>query len=120
MKLRPQTAELLTQRLLYGTLLLVVCALGGAVDVLNTALNPRAVRTAALPEEEEPTGKQATAFASSSSHNRRPGGVRRILASGRHGQPAVARVHGHTFAPPSADLPSQARTLTGAGIFLHC
>ena len=112
--LRP-TSDAPGQRLLRAGVLVLVCVLGGAYDVLNNSFALMVARAASFPEEEEHASKDRAAL--TAAQPSRKGTIR------PHG-PAVDRVAACP-ATPSASSPilptfSAHRTLTGAGIFQHC
>src|SRR5262245_23472702 len=103
------------QCLLRAGTLLLVCALGGAYDVLNNSFAMMAARMASFPEEEEHVTKDRTALVSAAQPSRRgtlrPAGAKTDPVSQGH----------HSSAVPASAATSQAhRSLTGAGIFQRC
>ena len=112
--LRPSADNRFSPVLRAGVLLLV-CALGGACNFLNTSFAVLAARANALPEEEEHTSKDRAALVAAAQPSRK-GTIRpRELSPPRPTRPAAGL--------GSASLPATApahRTLTGAGIYQLC
>lgn len=111
---RPGT-ELRRQRLLRASALLIICALSGGFDLLNSSAWLARIVTPA--EEEEVSGKDRTALTATTLLTRR-GGIRPTTTR--------AKVHSSPSAKPVVDTfafthpVSVHRSLTGAGIFQHC
>jgi hypothetical protein len=104
------------QVLLRAGALLLVCALGGAYDVLNNSFALMAARMASFPEEEEHVTKDRTALVAAAQPSRK-GAIRPATSPGER----VTRRHGDGPAHHSTIPTSPARrSLTGAGIFQHC
>src|SRR3954466_8718221 len=81
--LRP-SCEIGTWRLLRVGTLVLVCALGGAVDVLNNSFAQWLARVASFPEEEEHhTAKDRGALVAAALPSRR-GGLRPTVAAAHH------------------------------------
>jgi len=115
--LRP-SCEIGTCRLLRAGVLVLVCALGGAVDVLNNSFAQWLARVASFPEEEEHhTAKDRGALVAAAQPARK-GGLRPAVAVPHHQSHAHARPVSSAAAVPHA-RPAH-RSLTGAGIFQHC
>jgi hypothetical protein len=115
--LRP-SCEIGTGRLLRAGVLVLVCALGGAVDVLNNSFAQWLARVASFPEEEEQhTAKDRGALVAAA-HPARKGGLRPAVAVAHN----PSHVHARSAASPAAvpHARSAHRSLTGAGIFQHC
>ena len=104
------------QRLLRAGVLVLVCALGGAYDVLNNSFALMSARAASFPEEEEHASKDRAALVAAAQPSRK-GAIRPATPPGER----VSRRHGdgltnHCTVPSS---PAR-RSLTGAGIFQRC
>jgi hypothetical protein len=104
------------QFLLRTGALVLVCALGGAYDVLNNSFALMAARMASFPEEEEHAAKDRTALVAAVQPCRK-GGIRPATSPGER----VTRGHAHSSSAV-ATIPSSPahRSLVGAGIFQHC
>jgi hypothetical protein len=103
------------QRLLQAGAILLVCALGGAYDVLNNSFAMMAARMASFPEEEEHAAKDRTALVTAAQPSRK--GI--LRPAGNKGEP-VSRAHHPSPVAASAATSQAHRSLTGAGIFQHC
>jgi hypothetical protein len=114
--LRP-SCEIGTCRLLQAGVLVLVCTLGGAVDVLNNSFALWLARVASFPEEEQHTAKDRGALVVAV-HPARKGGLRPTPAFAR----LPSQVPSLSAVSPAAvpHAPSAHRSLTGAGIFQHC
>ena len=113
-QLRPTTGTR-GRHLLRAGVLLLVCALGGAYDVLNNSFAMMAARLASFPEEEEHVTKDRAALVAAA-HPSRKGTIRPVSPKadrhrGRSGEFAAA---------PSSPTSRGHRCLTGAGIFQLC
>jgi len=110
------TSDRRGQFLLRAGALILVCALGGAYDVLNNSFALMAARMASFPEEEEPAAKDRAALVAAVQASRK--------GSIRPATPPGERVPcGHAHGPSTlATLPNSPahRSLVGAGIFQHC
>ena len=97
--------------------LVLVCTLGGAVDVLNNSFAQWLARVASFPEEEQHTAKDRSALVAAAQPARK-GGLR----------PTVPAAHDQSRCPARPAVPAAAglhvgsahQPLTGAGIFQHC
>jgi hypothetical protein len=111
---RPCT-EVRRQRLLRTSALLMICALSGGFDLLNTSAWLARMVTPA--EEEEVSGKDRSALIAAS-HLTRRGGIR----------PTTTRRRAHPTPPAATAVDTFAlshpvtirQPLTGAGIYQHC
>lgn len=106
-----------SQRLLRAGVLVLVCTLGGAIDVLNNSVALLAARMASFPEEEEHHAAKDRGCLVAAAQPARKGGLRPAMLA--HGDARVAtRPPGSAAALPGT--PGLHLTLTGAGIFQHC
>jgi hypothetical protein len=97
--------------------LVLVCTLGGAVDVLNNSFAQWLARVASFPEEEQHTAKDRSALVAAAQPARK-GGLRPTVAVAHHQSHFPSR----SAAPAAAasHVRSAHQPLTGAGIFQHC
>jgi hypothetical protein len=95
----------------------LVCALGGAVDVLNNSFALWLARTASFPEEEHQPAKDRGALVVAAQPARK-GGLRPTVAVAHHDTPTSSAPFAVVGVAPRARSAHQA--LTGAGIFQHC
>jgi len=97
--------------------LLLVCALGGAFNVLNTNFSQWAARLASFPEEEETHAKDRSALLSAVHPSRR------ACWRPNKPQPTVDSAGGRRHTTPSSQpvaTTALKKSLLGAGIFQHC
>jgi hypothetical protein len=98
--------------------LVLVCALGGGVDLLSNSVAQWAARMASFPEEEEQqTAKDRSSLVAAGQPSRK-GGLRPTIAAPRHASPIFVSSAGTPAARTHAQ--SVHRSLTGAGIFQRC
>ena len=113
--LRP-TSDAPGQRLLRAGVLVLICALGGAYDVLNNSFALMSARAASFPEEEEHASKDRAALVAAAQPSRK-GALRPTTPPGER----VSRHHGDGLTNLCTVPNSQARrSLSGAGIFQRC
>ena len=104
------------QRLLRVGVLAMVCALGGAVDLVNNSFAQWVARMASFPEEEHQTAKDRDTGVAAAQPARK-GGLRPVVASG---QDTHVPIRSATVPAAVPHVPATHRSLTGAGIFQHC
>jgi len=109
--------NIVSQRLLPGVFLLVVCGLCGTFDILNNNFARWAARVNSLPEEEEFHAKDRSALIAAAQPSRR-GGLR--PRSAEHTAVAVSRRPFQDGTTSVTRTSAPAPVLTGAGIFQHC
>jgi len=98
--------------------LVLVCTLGGGVDLLNNSFGQWLTRMASFPEEEEhPTAKDRGSAVVAAQPSRK-GGLRPTSAAGRHHPPLFASTDGSPAA--RTHVAPVRQSLTGAGIFQRC
>lgn len=104
-------------RLLRAGVLVLVCALGGGVDVLSSSFATLAARMASFPEEEEHGSKDRSSLIATFQLSRK--GTNRPST---HPVDSVVSHRDGGFAQLSRITRTSAvhRTLTGAGIFQNC
>jgi hypothetical protein len=114
--LRP-SYEIGTCRLLRMGVLVLVCTLGGAVDVLNNSFAQWLARVASFPEEEHYTAKDRSVLVAEAQPARK-GGLRPTVAAAHYQSHVPSRSSATAAAVPH--VRSAHQPLTGAGIFQHC
>jgi hypothetical protein len=104
-------------RLLRACALVLVCALGGGLDLLTNSFATIAARMASFPEEEEHGSKDRSSLIATIQPSRK-GGIRPSAPpADRVDRHAESRLANLAQAPSTL---SSHRPLTGAGIFQHC
>jgi hypothetical protein len=106
-----------SQRLLRAGVLVLICTLGGAIDVLNNSVALLAARIASFPEEEEHHAAKDRGSLIAAAQPARTGGLRPAAPTQGDARVATRPAAAQADVP---GMPAHHRTLTGAGIFQHC
>ena len=101
--------------LLRASVLVLVCALGGACNLVTSSLSVLAARNASFPEEEEHSAKDRSALVAAVQPSRK-GTIRPHHVAAER----PARPHDHTDVRTSTANSLVHRSLTGAGIYQLC
>jgi hypothetical protein len=111
------TADTVWQRMLRGTLLLVVFGLCGTFDILNNNFSRWVARVASFPEEEEHHAKDRSTLVAAAQPSRR-GTLRPPSRTGAAGH--RARLTRRAVPFTRSGVPAAPLVLTGSGIFQRC